>query len=173
MGSHVPVAGYSYRSTVRAHTGVKDVDDWIHRSSIAGHLSPAQRHDGKMLMLPASAADRSFVKRQMVSGFSWATGIVPRRDYKVFGLAPATKAFRHHDSRQAIVDAFAFADRQFPTEPITVGQVSRMVRYTPQYSPIGTALSGRHGCISQQLPQRGRRPWRRALRSTAEVIPAS
>ena len=150
----------------------KDVDDWIHRLSLAGHyLSCSSGTTGKCSMLPASAADRSFVKRQMVQGFSWATGIVPKCDYKVFGLAPATKAFRHHDSRQAIVDAFACADRQFPTEPITVGQVMRMVALRRSVAD-GTARPADIAAFEEISAARGK-ALEDGLRSTAEAIIAS
>ena len=151
---------------------IKDLDDWIDRLSAAGHyVSCSSGTTGKCSILPASAADRNFVRRQMVQGFSWATGIVPKQDYKIFGLAPATKSFRHHDSRQAIVDAFAFADRQFPTEPITVGQVTRMVALRRSIAE-GTARPADVAAFEATSTARGS-ALEEGLRSTAEAIVSS
>jgi hypothetical protein len=151
---------------------VKDVDDWIDRLSASGHyLSCSSGTTGKCSILPASSADRCFVRRQMVQGFSWATGIAPKQDYKVFGLAPATKAFRHHDSRQAIVDAFACADRQFPTDPITVGQVTRMVALRRSIAD-GTARPADIAAFEATSTARGN-AIEEGLRSTAEAIVSS
>lgn len=79
-------------------------------------------------MLMSSMADRMMVKRTIRASFSWTTGLAPQQDYKLIGSAPVAQNTRVLDARTAISEAFGDGqDCPFPGEPITVGQVRRMV----------------------------------------------
>jgi hypothetical protein len=152
--------------------GVRDVDDWIGRLAAVGHyLSCSSGTTGKCSILPASMEDRESVKRQIVRAFTWATGIEPRQEYKAFGLTPMTRAFRHEDAKQCMVDAFAHTERPFPTEPITVGQVSKMVALRRS---IGDGTARPADIASFEATSAAReKALAEGLKTTAEAIVAS
>ena len=69
------------------------------------------------------------------------------------------------------MDAFAFADRQFPTEPITVGQVSRMVALRRSIAD-GAARPAEITAFEATSTAR-EKALEEGLRSTAEAIASS
>ena len=110
---------------------VRDIDDWLARLEAAGHfVSCSSGTTGKSAMLIATARDLAWSCADNVAAFSWGSGVEPRRDRRMFGLAPVA----HVPKNIAIGDAqtAAFGDPQLekfrlPVPPITVGQLTKMV----------------------------------------------
>jgi hypothetical protein len=151
---------------------VRDVDDWISRLAAAGlYVSASSGTTGKCSFIPSNMEDRTFVKQEIPKGVTWATGIKANREFKMFGLMPIARGIRVDDSRQALVDAFAASDRPFPGDPITVGQITRMVALRRSIAD-GTARPGDIAAFEATSAQRAR-AMEDALASTAEVIAAS
>jgi hypothetical protein len=151
---------------------VKDVDDWIGRLAAAGHyIAGSSGTTGKCSMIPSNDADLGFIKREMPSGFTWVTGIKPNRQYKMFGLAPIAQALRPGVARDALVDNFAASFRPFPGDPITVGQVSKMVALRRSIAD-GSARPGEIAAFNETSAQRAKAQ-DDALKSSVEAIVAS
>ena len=151
---------------------IKDVDDWITRISGAGHyLSCSSGTTGKCSIIPANMTDRDFVKRSMLVGFTWATGIEPHRQFQSFGLTPVPRSFRANDAAGCIADAFAAKDTPFPGEPITVGRVSAMVALRRSIAE-GTARPADIASFEATSARR-EKALEEGLNSTAEAIVAT
>ena len=151
---------------------VKDVDDWISRLAAAGiYVSASSGTTGKCSFIPSNREDRTFVQHEIPKGFTWATGIKPDREFKMFGLMPVARGFRVDDSRQALVNAFAASDRPFPGDPITVGQITRMVALRRSIAD-GTARPADIAAFEAISAQRAK-TMEDALASTAEALVAS
>jgi hypothetical protein len=107
---------------------VTDIDTWIESLANAGHyVSCSSGTTGKCSIIPASMGDRTFTTRNLPASMTWATGIPPVRDYKIFILATVAKSFRAEDGKVGFANSFAKSQHPFPGEPITVGGISRMV----------------------------------------------
>lgn len=124
-------------STVSTHPvenidldGISGIDDWLKRLEPAGHyLTCSSGTTGKPAMLSCSQCDLDLSGLHLTQAFAWGTGITPRGDYKMVGLAPPSNIVRVNAIRDAMLDTFASRDTyfQFVGEPITVGQVSAMI----------------------------------------------
>jgi hypothetical protein len=107
---------------------IGDVDDWVEAMGRVGHfLSCSSGTTGKCSILPANQKDREFFMTALVRAFSWSTGIPAVPEYKGFTVSPVAANSRNIDSSLALRTAFTQAFRPFPGDPITVGQVSKMV----------------------------------------------
>jgi hypothetical protein len=121
----------SYPITPIDTSDIRDIDDWLARLEAVGHfVSCSSGTTGKSAMLIASAADLEWSCIDNVAAFSWGSGVEPRQDRRMFGLAPVA----HVPKNIAIGDAqtAAFGDPRcerfrLPVPPITVGQLTRMV----------------------------------------------
>ena len=111
--------------------GISDVDDWLSRLEAAGHLvSCSSGTTGKCAMLNASRSDMLAAQRNMIAAYTWATGISPQRDRRIFGLAPVAAVARNLHMKQAVHEAFGapdFTPFEYPIAPITIGQITEMV----------------------------------------------
>ena len=110
---------------------IVDVDDWINRLQAAGHyISCSSGTTGKSAMLIASQADMDWSKIDTVEVFSWGSGVEPRADRKMMGLAPVAKVPKNEvigDAQRAAFGDPAKEMFQYPVPPITVGSLTRMV----------------------------------------------
>lgn len=138
--------------TVSAHPvtgvdldGVRDIDDWIDRLSKAGHfVSCSSGTTGKSAMLNASACDMEWSRQETIGAFSWGAGVEPRRDRRVFGLAPVASVPRNLVVQSAFRDAFGKVGAEpfrYPVPPITIGQITGMVALRKAIAD-GTAKPG-------------------------------
>jgi hypothetical protein len=110
--------------------GVQSLEDWLKRLEASNHfVACSSGTTGRPAMLSSSEADLAFTGRTSVASFSWATGIKPEGDRKLFGLGPRTGVTRNLRIRQAMIDAFASREEPFPFpgEPITVSSVMEMI----------------------------------------------
>ncbi|RJF91599.1 hypothetical protein [Sphingomonas cavernae] len=125
-------------STISAHPirpidmeGIADVDDWIDRLQAAGHfISCSSGTTGKSAMLIASQKDMDWSKTDTVNVFSWGSGVQPRRDRKIMGLAPVAKVPKNEVIGEAQREAFGDPTKEpfhYPVPAITVGSLTRMV----------------------------------------------
>lgn len=110
---------------------VRDIDDWIARLEGAGHfVSCSSGTTGKSAMLNASAADMAWSRRDAVAAFAWGSGVEPRGDRRMFGLAPVASVPRNLAIRAALAEAYGDPSTSpfiYPVPPITVGQLTGMV----------------------------------------------
>ena len=110
--------------------GVQSLEDWLKRLESSNHfVACSSGTTGRPAMLSSSEEDLAFTGRTSVASFSWATGIKPEGDRKLFGLGPRTAVTRNLRIRQAMIDAFASSEAPFPFpgEPITVSSVMEMI----------------------------------------------
>jgi hypothetical protein len=108
--------------------GVGDIDDWAARLDTAGvHLSCSSGTTGKCSIIPTNMADRLFFRQSMARSFTWATGVKAEHQYLQLRIGPIPQNARNEDGRACLVENFAHTFRPFPGEPITVGQVNKMV----------------------------------------------
>ncbi|MCJ8156046.1 hypothetical protein [Sphingomonas sp. LaA6.9] len=125
-------------STISAHPirpidmeDISDVDDWIDRLQAVGHfISCSSGTTGKSAMLIASQKDMDWSKADTVNVFSWGSGVQPRRDRKIMGLAPVAKVPKNEIIGEAQRQAFGDPTKeafQYPVPAITVGSLTRMV----------------------------------------------
>jgi phenylacetate-coenzyme A ligase PaaK-like adenylate-forming protein len=151
---------------------VKDVDDWIARLAATGHyLSCSSGTTGKCSIIPANMEDRKFNAHQLIQAFAWSTGVEPKQQYKAIHLTPMSSAFRHDDGRQAIIKRLTYSERPFPSEMITVGQVSSMVTLRRTIAD-GTARPSEVAAFEATSAARAK-SIEDGLKSTAEAIVAS
>ena len=124
--------------TVSAHpiravdlADVRDVDDWIDRLEQAGHfVSCSSGTTGKSAMLIASERDMAWSRIDTVNVFHWGSGVEPRRDRRMMGLAPVAQVPKNRVIGEAQAEAFGAPDTErfrYPVPPITVGSLTRMV----------------------------------------------
>lgn len=109
----------------------RSIDDWVARLEAEGlHVSCSSGTTGKSAMLVASDRDMAWVERESVACFAWGSGVEPRQDRRIFGLAAVAHVPRNQASARGLragyqdkgKDAFAY-----PVPPITVGGLTGMV----------------------------------------------
>jgi hypothetical protein len=122
--------------------GVADVDDWLRRLEKAGHyVTASSGTSGKCSMLNASQKDLDFIHSYTGKLFQWTTGIAPKNDYKGFRLAAVPPTKRNRASSGGVMDSFTNSAVDFPTQAMTIGNVSRMVALRRSIAD-GSALPG-------------------------------
>lgn len=112
--------------------GVEGLDDFVARMETVGHyLTCSSGTTGKPAMIACSEADLEFSSKGNVHALSWATGIAPDGERKLFGLGPRTNVARNERARQALIDAFSSPDKNFDFDvpPISVGSIMRMIMF--------------------------------------------
>jgi hypothetical protein len=109
--------------------GVEGVDSWLERLWAAGHyVSCSSGTTGKCSMITASAVDRAAVRRNIVAGFEWTTGVKPSPDYVFIRSGPMSHTPRNIDASESMVEAYSAEPvMEFPGVTMTVGGVSSMV----------------------------------------------
>lgn len=110
--------------------GVVGLDDFVARlESVGYYLTCSSGTTGKPAMIACSAADLDFASAANVRGMSWATGIEPNGDRRMFGLGPRTSVERNERTRIALVEAFSSEEvsYQLPVAPISVGSIMEMI----------------------------------------------
>jgi hypothetical protein len=151
---------------------IDGIDEWVKRLDVLGHyLCCSSGTTGKCSIIPSSMKDRTFFKRNQVACFAWSTGLEPRRQYKIVSLTPIAKNARNEDATRCILDAFGYLARPFPGEPITVGQVTQMVRLRRSIAD-GTARPTDSAGYEATVAAR-EKMITDGLQSTAEVLVAS
>jgi hypothetical protein len=124
---------------------VTDIDEWLRHLEAAGHfVSCTSGTTGKSAMLNASAADMAWSKRDSIAAFSWGSGVEPRQDRWIFGLAPVAHVPKNLAIRDALTSTFGDPDStrfNYPVPPITVGQIAGMVALRKSIAD-GTAKPG-------------------------------
>lgn len=138
--------------TVSAHPldnvnldGIADIDEWIVRLEQAEHyISCTSGTTGKAAMLPSSRADMEWFCKDNVQAVVWGSGVQPRQDRLVFGVAPITQVPRNTAVGDALRDAFGVPGRErfnYPVPPITIGSIARMISLRKSMAD-GTAPPG-------------------------------
>ena len=121
----------TYQADGRSFTEVADLDDWVTQLEEQGlYVGCSSGTTGKPAMLGSTRTDLEFSAKANVSGFAWATGVVPAQDRKVLGLGPRMKVARNEFIRDALVAAFASPDEetyQLPVPIITVSSIMNMI----------------------------------------------
>jgi hypothetical protein len=109
--------------------GVTNIDEWLERLARGGHyVSCSSGTTGKVSLINASMADRTFNKRVVTTTLQWATGLTADNTRKVFRCNPSSNNFRNIDTGAAVAEAFGRGGvYEFPGGTITVGAVRRMV----------------------------------------------
>lgn len=112
-------------------SALRDIDDFIEALEKTGHyVSCSSGTTGKSAMLPASAKDMDWVQREMVSMFSWGSGIKPANDRRMVSAAPVAHVPRNVFVRKGMRDAYGDPNKpsiDYPVPPITIGQITGMV----------------------------------------------
>ena len=110
---------------------VAGVDDWIDRLEDSGHyVACSSGTTGKSAMLPASAADMQWLKRDAPQAYTWGSGVPLDRSRRIFGLAPVALVARNEatgDAYTATLQDPASERFRYPVPPITVGGLTQMV----------------------------------------------
>ena len=121
----------TYQVDGRSFTEVADLDDWVTQLEAQGlFVGCSSGTTGKPAMLGSTQTDLDFSAKANVSGFAWATGVVPAQDRKVLGLGPQMKVARNERIRDALIEAFAAPDEepyQLPVPVITVSSIMNMI----------------------------------------------
>lgn len=112
-------------------TGVEGIDAWVERLEKRGRfIACSSGTTGKPAMLGGTEFDLDFGARANVSSFSWATGIGPDKDRRLFGLAPRTNVARNERIRETLLEAFQSESQepyQLPVPMITTGAIMSMI----------------------------------------------
>jgi hypothetical protein len=110
---------------------VAGVDDWIDRLADEGHyVACSSGTTGKSAMLPASAADMQWLKRDAPQAYTWGSGVPLDHSRRIFGLAPVALVARNEATGEAYTQALqdpASERFRYPVPPITVGSLTQMV----------------------------------------------
>ena len=110
---------------------IADVDDWVDRLQDSGHyVACSSGTTGKSAMLPASAADMQWLKRDAPQAYTWGSGVPLDRSRRIFGLAPVAKVPRNEATGEAYTATLQDPNSerfQYPVPPITVGGLTQMV----------------------------------------------
>ena len=110
---------------------VADIDDWVDRLQDSGvYVACSSGTTGKSAMLPASAADMHWLKRDAPQAYTWGSGVPLDRSRRIFGLAPVAKVPRNEATGEAYTATLQDprSERfQYPVPPITVGGLTQMV----------------------------------------------
>ncbi|MFV8054835.1 hypothetical protein [Mycobacterium sp. 48b] len=112
--------------------GVQGLDDFVTRlESVGYYVTCSSGTTGKPAMIACSEADLTFASEANVHGLSWATGIAPEGDRRIFGLGPRTNVERNERTRLALTDAFSSAEKAFQLDvpTISVGSIMGMIAF--------------------------------------------
>ena len=124
---------------------VTDIDDWIERLQAKGHyVSCSSGTTGKSAMLLASEQDMDWSRTDTVNVFSWGSGVQPKQDRRMMGLAPTAAVPKNLVIGAAQQAAFGDPAKErfrLPVPPITVGSLTKMVVLRKKIAD-GTALPG-------------------------------
>lgn len=122
---------------------ITDIDEWIGRLEARGHyVSCSSGTTGKSAMLIASDEDMAWSRKDTVGVFSWGSGVQPRRDRRMMGLAPIAHVPKNVVIAEAQRAAFGDPAKEhyrLNVPPITVGQLTKMVVLRKKMTE-GTAL---------------------------------
>lgn len=117
--------------------GVADIDRFVDRlESVGSFVTCTSGTSGKPAMIACSAEDLDTASQSNVTGLSWATGIAPAGDRKLFGLGPRTKVERNERTRLALIEAFSSEtdSYQLPLEPIGIGSIMGMIAFRRRFA---------------------------------------
>jgi hypothetical protein len=110
---------------------ISGVDDWIDKLQDGGHfVACSSGTTGKSAMLPASAADMQWLKREAPQAYAWGSGVALDRSRRMFGLAAIAKVARNEATGEAYTAALQDPNHErfhYPVPPITVGGLTQMV----------------------------------------------
>jgi hypothetical protein len=136
--------------------GVGDIDGFVDRlETVGSYVNCSSGTTGKPAMISSSADDLDIAPQMTVAGLSWATGIAPTGDRKLFGLGPRTKIERNERTRLALIGAFATEENsyQLPLDPIKVGSIMGMIAFRRRVAD-GTASPSEVAAFEQLSAQR-------------------
>jgi hypothetical protein len=121
----------SYRVPVDTVKDAADVDGWLANLEREGvFVSCSSGTTGKSAMLPSSASDMEWCKKEAPVAYSWGSGTELKPDRQMFGMAPVAYTPRNHATGLAYTAALQdpTAERfAYPVPPITVGDLTGMV----------------------------------------------
>lgn len=121
----------TYRVPVDKVKDAADINDWVARLQAEGfHVSCSSGTTGKSAMLVASDRDMVWVERETVACFAWGSGVEPKQDRRLFGLAAVAHVPRNEAAGRGQRAAYQDPAKQgfaYPVPPITVGGLTEMV----------------------------------------------
>jgi hypothetical protein len=136
--------------------GVEDIESFVERlATVGSYVTCSSGTTGKPALISCSAQDLDIAAQSNVAGLSWATGIAPTGDRKLFGLGPRTKVERNERTRLALIEAFASMENsyQLPLEPIGVGSIMGMIAFRRRVTD-GSATPSEVAAFEQLSSQR-------------------
>ena len=151
---------------------ITDIDEWIARLEARGHyVSCSSGTTGKSAMLIASDADMAWSRKDTVGVFSWGSGVQPRQDRRMMGLAPIAHVPKNVVIAEAQRAAFGDPAKEhyrLNVPPITVGQLTRMVVVRKKMTE-GTALPEDIAQFERTSRER-QETLERAMQAAAEAV---
>lgn len=121
----------SYRIPVDKVNDAADVDGWLANLEREGvFVSCSSGTTGKSAMLPSSAQDMEWCRKEAPVAYSWGSGTELKPDRQMFGMAPVAYTPRNHATGVAYTAALQDPSAErfaYPVPPITVGDLTGMV----------------------------------------------
>jgi hypothetical protein len=121
----------SYPIPVDKVKDAANVDGWLANLEREGiFVSCSSGTTGKSAMLPSSARDLEWVRREAPTAYAWGSGTELKPDRLIFGMAPVAYTPRNHATGEAYTAALQDPDAErfaYPVPPITVGDLTGMV----------------------------------------------
>lgn len=113
-------------------SGVRDIDDWLHRMREAGHyIYVSSGTSGKCSLYKVNDFDLEFDKRMYQKGFTWATGAKPDNSRAAFGLYPTKGFYKAMDTfGKKVIPNFCRADATYylTDEPMLVSTTNAFAK---------------------------------------------
>lgn len=137
----------------------KDIDDWVSKLQAEGfHVSCSSGTTGKSAMLVASDKDMEWVEGESVACFAWGSGIEPKQDRRLFGLAAVAHVPRNQASARGHRAGYQDPNKDrfdYPVPPITVGGLTEMVVMRKKIAD-GIASPGEIQAFEKKSAERGK-----------------
>lgn len=148
----------TYRVPADKVKDAENIDDWIAKLETEGfHVSCSSGTTGKSAMLVASDNDMEWVERESVACFAWGSGVEPKQDRRLFGLAAVAHVPRNQASARGHRAGYQDPERDhfdYPVPPITVGGLTEMVVMRKKIAD-GTASPGEIQAFERKSAERG------------------
>lgn len=150
----------------------RSIDDWVERLETEGvHVSCSSGTTGKSAMLVASDLDMAWAERETVACFAWGSGVEPRQDRRMFGLAAVAHVPRNQASARGLQRGYQDPEKDaftYPVPPITVGGLTEMVVMRKRIAE-GSATPGEIQAFEAKSAER-REAVERAVAITANAL---
>ena len=149
----------TYRVPVDKVKDADDVDDWVSKLEAEGfNVSCSSGTTGKSALLVASDKDMDWVAREAVACFAWGSGVAPKQDRRLFGLAAVAHVPRNQASARGHIAGYQDPELEkfdYPVPPITVGALTEMVVLRKKIAD-GTASPGEIQAFDKKSAERAK-----------------